>query len=243
MSTSAEQTTTRPGPARSGNRHVGPPLLAPALTFTVLFVASLILGPVLGSGAIPSPFGDPGAVLSYFQHSATASQVTGFLQFDAAISLGVFTAVAVARMRFLSPNVPGPIISGVGGVLASVFLALNGLLQWVLGQPGMTEQPVLVRALDYLFFLCGGPAHVVTLGLLIAGIAVTALFNGALPRWLGFAGVVIAALAVLSVLTMVVPAVAILLPIARFTGMIWIVATAALLPRARNLRRPTESAA
>ncbi|WP_018681532.1 hypothetical protein [Actinokineospora enzanensis] len=232
--------TTAPqeAPGRSAARHVGPPLAAPALAFLLLFVASLVLGPILGTGPTPSPFSDPQTVQDYFTGSHTALQVNGFLQFDAAIALAVFTAVSVSRMRYLAPNVPGPVIGGIGGILASAFLGLNGLLQWTLGQAGVTDDPTLVRALQYLFFALGGPAHTAGLALLIAGIAVTALFLRAVPRWFGIVGVVIAAIGVLSLLTLLSKDVAMLIPIGRFTGMLWIVAVAFLLPRSRPRRQP-----
>ncbi|WP_328603379.1 DUF4386 domain-containing protein [Amycolatopsis sp. NBC_00345] len=236
--------TTAPqeAPGRSAARHVGPPLAAPALAFLLLFVGSLILGPILGTGPTPSPFSDAQVVLDYFANNRTAVQVDGFLQFDAAISLAVFTAVSVSRMRYLAPHVPGPVIGGVGGILASAFLGLNGLLQWTLSQPGVTDNPALVRALQYFFFALGGPAHTAALGLLIAGIAVTALFLGAVPKWFGIAGVVIAAISVLSLLTLLVTDLALLVPIGRFTGMLWIVAVAFLLPRSRQRRQPETGA-
>jgi hypothetical protein len=223
---------------RSAARHVGPPLPLPALAFVLLFLASLVLGPVLGAGPTPSPFSDSSDVLKYFADSQTASRVNGFLQFDAAIALGVFTAVATSRMRFLAPHVPGPVISEVGGVLAAVFLGLNGLVQWVLGQPDVLGTPAVVRGFQFLFFVLGGPAHTAALGLLIAGIAVTAVYLRALPKWLGITGVVIAVISVLSLLSMVVTPLALLIPLGRFTGFIWIVAAAFLLPRSRELRRP-----
>ncbi|ONI87885.1 hypothetical protein ALI144C_08085 [Actinosynnema sp. ALI-1.44] len=223
---------------RSAARHVGPPLALPALAFVLLFVASLVLGPILGAGPTPSPFAGSTEALTYFTDSQTASRVNGFLQFDAAVALGVFTAVATSRMRFLAPHVPGPVISQVGGILAAVFLGLNGLLQWVLGQPDVLGQAAVVRGFQFLFFVLGGPAHTSALGLLIAGIAVTAIYLRALPRWVGVAGVVIAAISVLSLLSMLVEPLALLIPIGRFTGFVWIVAAAFILPRSRELRRP-----
>ncbi|GAB2846217.1 DUF4386 domain-containing protein [Lentzea nigeriaca] len=226
-------------PTRSAARHVGPPLALPALAFVLLFLSSLVLGPILGAGPTPSPFSGSSEVLQYFTDSQTASRVNGFLQFDAAIALGVFTAVATSRMRFLAPHVPGPVIGEVGGILAAAFLGLNGLLQWVLGQSDVLAEPALVRGFQFLFFVLGGPAHTAALGLLIAGIAVTAVYLRALPRWLGIAGVVIAAISVLSLLSMLVTPLALLIPLGRFTGFIWIIAAAFLLPRSRELRRPT----
>lgn len=224
-------------PARSAARHVGPPLAAPALAFVGLFLLSLVLSPMLGSGSTPSPFSAPSVIEHYFTTSRTASRVNGFLQVDAAFALAVLSAVLHSRMRFLAPNVPGPVIAAAGGMIASVFLGLNGVLQWALSQPGATDQLPVVRTVQDVFFASGGPVHVAGLGLLIAGTAVTAWFLRLLPRWLCAAGVVIAAIAVLSLLALLVTGAAPLIPIGRFTGMIWLLVMAFMLPRSREQRR------
>ncbi len=93
----------------------------------------------------------------------------------------------------------------------------------------------LLRALYYLTFLTGGPWHVVALGLLIAGIAVPGLILGLLPRALGWTGLAIALLAELTTLVLIWPGLAPMLPVARFTGLIWLIVAGALLPlRRRN---------
>jgi hypothetical protein len=105
-----------------GRRHPGPPLGAPVIAFAVLFVASLVIGPMLGAGTIPSPFSSPSVIQHYFAASHTASQVNGFLQVVAGIMLSLFGAILLSRLQFLAPNAPGPTIAGVGGILASAVL-------------------------------------------------------------------------------------------------------------------------
>lgn len=67
-------------------------------------------------------------------------------------------------------------------------LTLSGLLQWVLSRPAVRTDVPIVRALHDLSFLTGGVAHVVFLGLLLAGIAVPALLLHLLPRPLAVTG-------------------------------------------------------
>ncbi|HEY9475957.1 MAG TPA: hypothetical protein VIS06_19165, partial [Mycobacteriales bacterium] len=229
---------TPPQANARGPRHPGPPLAMPAIACTVLFVAALVVGPALGSGSVPSPFSSPEVVGHYYSASHLASQVDGFLLFLSAVWLALFSAVALSRLDYLAPNAPGPTIAGVSGIVASVFLAISALIRSVLSLPTVTDQPVLVHALAYLMFLTGGPAHTVTLGLLVFGIAITSWFLGRLPRWLSVVGFVIAAIAVLSSLTMLTAAAVPLVPIGRFAAMVWIVAMSALLPRTRAARRP-----
>ncbi|MFI6522766.1 hypothetical protein ACIBF1_44935 [Spirillospora sp. NPDC050679] len=105
----------------------------------------------------------------------------------------------------------------------------------MLSRPEVVADEGLVRAFQDLAFITGGPGHVVPLGLLVGGLAVAAgTRGGLLPRWLATVGLVIGAIALASVLTLVFSGAAFLLPIARFTGLIWLVATGFLIARART---------
>jgi hypothetical protein len=140
-------------------------------------------------------------------------------------------------MRGLGVRVAGVAIALTGGVLASGLLAVSGLLQWTLAGPTTTGAPRAV--LHTLTFATGGPGHVVFLGLLVAGLAVPALILRLLPQWLAVAGIVIAAAAELSTLSLLFDPLQYLLPAGRFLGLAWIVAAGVLLPTTpRSQRRP-----
>ncbi|HEY9388459.1 MAG TPA: hypothetical protein VIR27_01660 [Mycobacteriales bacterium] len=228
---------TPPRANTTGPRHPGPPLAAPAVAFAVLFVATLVIEPVLGSGSVPSPFSSPEIVEHHYATSHLASQINGFLLFLSAIWLALFSAVALSRLDYLAPNAPGPTIGAVGGIVASVLLAVSAMVRWMLSRPDITDEPALVRVLAYLMFLCGGPAHTAALGVLVFGMAITSWFLRRLPRWLSVVGFVVAAVAVLSSLTLLAPEVAPLVEVGRFTAMAWLVVMGALLPRTRAARR------
>jgi hypothetical protein len=136
---------------------------------------------------------------------------------------------------------PGATIALAGGVLAAGALGLSGLVAWTLSRPEVSTDDSLVRALYYLVFLTGGPAHVVTLGLLVAGMAVPSLILGLLPRPLAVAGLVIAVLAELTTLVLVWPVLGFLLPIARLGALIWLVVAGALLPLRRQNMHATRA--
>jgi hypothetical protein len=84
-----------------------------------------------------------------------------------------------------------------------------------------------------LAFAVGGPGLVATSGLLVAGIAATAGLGGLVPRWLLWSGLAIAAVSELSTLTLLDAAFLPLLPIARFSGLAWLIAAGAWLPKTR----------
>lgn len=229
-------TSTQPSSAtRSGPRSdAGPPLVVLAAVSTVLFLAGLITIAVLSDGVFPSPFAAPETIAAYFQANSRAVGIGAFFQFGAAVPLAIYAATASARLRNLGIRNPGATIALVGGVLAAAFLSLSAMISWTLSRPAVVADPALVRALHDLTFMAGGPGHVVPLGLLLAGIAVPGLIVGLLPRWLAIAGLVLAAVAELATLTLLVDSAAVLLPVARFGGLAWLIAAGALLPKHRQ---------
>ncbi len=73
-----------------------------------------------------------------------------------------------------------------------------------------------MRAVQLLGFATGGVGHTTTLGLLLAGISVPCMFSGLTPPWVAWSGLIIAAIAVLSIFSMVFPAASIFLPLGDF---------------------------
>jgi hypothetical protein len=213
-------------------RHRGPPLLLVASVFVSLFVGSLVATAAMtGGGHFPSPF-EPGAT-AFFSDHADAVRVSAFLQFGAAVPLSVFTATATSRLRFLGIEVAGQTIALIGGTLAAAMGAFSALLQWVMAQPGIEGTPGALRALHLLSFATGGPGFIAPFGLLVAGVSVSGALARKLPRWVMWFGLVIAAVAELSSLTILTPVAAYLLPVARFPGLIWLIVVGATLPVTR----------
>lgn len=225
-------TVSSPPPRRVAQG--GPPLPLVAGVFAALFVAGLVVSAVVAGGTFPSPFGDAAAIQAYFAGERDAVLISAVFQFGAAVPLAIFAAAVHARLHQLGVRAAGATIALTGGLLASAFATLSALFQWALSRPTATTDPALVRALHDLTFLAGGPAHVVALGLLLAGIAVPALIVGLLPRWLAIAGLVLAVIAEVSTLALLVPELGVLLPLARFGGMVWLVVAGALLPTTRK---------
>jgi hypothetical protein len=214
-------------------RHRGPNLGALAVVYTVLFVGSLVVTALLTGGHFPSPLEPPKAIQAFFTEHGEAVRIAALLQFGAAVPLGIFAATAVSRLQFLGVNVAGVFISLFGGLASSLFGAISGLLQWVLGQRGIASQPAATRVLHLLAFATGGVGFVVSFGLLIAGISVISWFIRLLPRWIAWSGLMLAALAELSSLSLIFMPVGYLLPVVRFGGLIWIIVAGFKLPQSR----------
>jgi hypothetical protein len=214
--------------------------LAPLAAISlVLLLAGLVVGVALAGGVMPLPYGSATEIQDYVagHHAAAVAIAVG--TFGSSIPLAIYAATASARLRQLGITAPGATIALAGGLLASAGLALSSLTAWTLSRPEVTSDATLVRALYYLTYLTGGPWHVVTLGLLIAGMAVPGLIVGLIPRPVAWAGLVIAGIAELTTLVLIWLGLSPLLPLARFTGLVWLIVAGAFLP----LRRPNKQEA
>jgi hypothetical protein len=217
----------------------GPPLGLLAAVSLALLLVGLVVGVALAGGVMPLPYGSATQIQDYVagHHGAAVAIAVG--TFGSSIPLAIYAATASARLRQLGITAPGATIALAGGLLASAGLGMSSLTAWTLSRPEVTADAPLVRALYYLTYLTGGPWHVVTLGLLIAGIAVPALIVGLLPRALAWTGLIIAGLAELTTLVLIWPGLSPLLPVCRFTGLVWLIAAGVMLP----LRRPNKQEA
>ncbi len=235
MTTAAGPPAERSTPTGPGAVHRSPPLGLLGGVFVALFLAGLaVIMTMTGGVPYPTPYDPPEAARAFFGPHADALRIASFLQFGAAIPLGLFTATVASRLRFLGLNVAGVTIALFGGFAASMMLALSALTTWVITQPGMADDVSTLRALQLFTFATGGPGHVVTLGLLVAGVSVPAAFAKLMPRWLVWLGLIVAGVAELSSVSLLFPMAGILLPLARFPALVWVVGAGFTLPTSRT---------
>jgi hypothetical protein len=217
-------------PAARDRRYVGPPPLAPAVLFTVLFVTSIALG--VPTGAFGRPSSSAAEIARAIADSATVLRLVGMLQVGAGVALGVLTASLVAALRSRRVQVAGVQIATWGGGAAAVTMLLSGLLTWASVAAAEQEDVAAVNALRLASFAIGGPGHAVALGLLLLGVSVPAYLLRLTPRWVSVLGLVLGALAELSWFGLAADPLQFLLPAARFPALVWGIATAAtILPR------------
>ncbi|MDN5857391.1 MAG: DUF4386 domain-containing protein [Pseudonocardia sp.] len=208
------------------DRRGGPPLALLAAISLALLIAGVVTSAVLG-GVFPSPFSDPAVIERYVAGEPDAVVASAVFGLASAVALVLYAAAGAARVRDLAGERSDSTIALAGGTLAGGMLAGSALVQWVLTREPVRADVPLVRALHDLAFLTGGVGHVVFLGVLVAGLAVL----GQIPRALAIAGLVIAAVAGLSIVSLVWTGTAVLLPAARFPGLLWLIVTGALLAR------------
>ena len=219
-------------------RHAGPPLGIVGTIFVLLFMTGLY--PVTAFGGLPhfpGPGESLGTILAFFQARPSAVLFCAAFQFGAAVPLGIFTATAVSRLRFLGVRAAGSDIALFGGFATAVTMMTASSVLWTMSYPGIAQDPTLTQALYRLQFALGGPGFSVPFGLLIAGISVTAAFAKLLPKWIVILGLVVAVIGELSWLNILFPKALLLIPLTRFPGFIWIIAAGFALPGERDFAK------
>ncbi|MEV0524081.1 hypothetical protein AB0I66_11725 [Streptomyces sp. NPDC050439] len=190
--------------------------------FAVLFVASLAFSGLAGSATYPSPFGADKVTEAYFADNGSVVVGMSVLQLLSAVPLAAFVLALTRRA--------GAGLARASGLCAAAGLAACALIG--LAIPVLDAKGDTLHTLHHLTFLAGGPAHVPFLGILVGASALA--FRASAPRLTTALGLVSAGLALLSVLSFVSESLMLLLPLGRFTAILWIAVTAI---RAARLRK------
>ncbi|GAA1839010.1 hypothetical protein GCM10009836_17570 [Pseudonocardia ailaonensis] len=220
-------TLTTDRPART-EREGGPPLLVPALVLAALTVAGAVLG-----GAGPRPDTGADAVLAYAAANGTWMSVGAALLLGSAFPLVVYAATAVRRMQRLGVSAPGPLMGLAGAVLAAGSLMLSALFSWTAAQTAGSGDAGLARTLATLWFGTGSVGFAAPLGLFLLGLGVPAVIRRLVPAPIAWAAIAVGVLALLSTFALITPALYYLVPVARFGGLLVMIAIAATLGRTR----------
>ncbi|PYL03631.1 MAG: hypothetical protein DME32_03615 [Verrucomicrobia bacterium] len=215
-------------------RHPSPHLGLVAVIHTVLFNAGLyFVISFTGAPHYPGPWESSETIASYFQNHSREALLCAFLQFGAAIPLGIYSASIVSRLEFLGVRAAGATIALFGGFMTAINMAAAALILWVMAYPGIAQNEAALGALYYLTFAIGGVGFSVPIGLLMAGVCVPAAFMKLLPRWLIIFGFALAVIGELSALSLVLPKTLLLIPLTRFPGFVWLIGAGFALPRSK----------
>lgn len=182
----------------------------------------------------PGPDSPVAAIIPYFQNYGGRVLFCIVVQLGAMVCLGLFTATMVSRLQFLGARAAGTYIALFGGFLVVADAVAGTMALWAMIHPGVVDNQPVALALYYMAFGLGGPGFSVPMGLLIAGISVSAAFLKLLPKWVIIFGLVLAVAGELSWLELAFPILLPLIPLVRFPGFIWLITAGFLLPRARR---------
>ena len=172
-----------------------------------------------------------------------AVRLSSFFLFGSAIPFGIFAVTTVSRLRFMRVRAAGTNIALLGGIVATLALLLSGMAGWILSVPEVIASAPVVKAIDFLNFLCGGVFYAVGFGLLAAGVSVTCYFTRLLPRWITVLGILLATTGELSWFSLIAYPANFLIPITRFVGFIWMLLAAVALTRDRKTTQSPSTAA
>ena len=209
----------------SHNTHKSPPLGILAIAFTVLFCAGLsfVISFSPTSPHFPAPWDTADIITAYFRNYSHAALMCSFLQFIAAVPLGIYVVSVVSRLRFHGVKTAGPYIALFGGLIAAANVFLSSLILWVMAYPDMAKDASIIRELYYLTYAIGGVGYSLPLGIFFAGVSITAYFTKLLPRWLVYWGFALALTGLLSSLSLISMSLLFFIPLTRFIGFIWLI--------------------
>jgi hypothetical protein len=195
--------------------------IAFAFLYAVLFIASLVIFPVLAPGArIPNPFGAEDVSRTFFLHNARAVRVSDFLQLASAYCFAGLAA-ALSGLQSIRRAPLASAMTQAGGIGGAVLLALTALCSWAIASPGAVDPGPALHTLQFLPFLFGGPGWAAFFGLFVAGVAMGT--RGSVPRWVSTSGYILAVVSEVAMLVLVTIYASPCLPIARFLGFLWLI--------------------
>jgi len=215
------------------HKHRSPPLLLLAIIHVGLVICGIATQSLRSGVPYPTPYDGVQQLQQYYAQFPDVMRIVSFLQFGASIPLGLFSVVIVSRLLFHGVRVAGVHIALFGGIASAVFLGASGLATWTLSQSGVAADAGAMRVAQLAAFATGAFGTVTTMGLLLAGVSVPSLAFRLMPRWVCLFGLVVAAVAEISVLGMLWPSASFFLPLARFPAFLWLIATSLTMPKTR----------
>ena len=211
-----------------------------AVVYVTLFCCGLVPVTVLGGMPyFPPPTASVIDMAAFFSTRPSAILICAFLQFGAAIPLGIFAATVVSQLQFHGVRAAGTNVALFGGFATAGSMLFTSAFLWTLTYPDIAHDHTLVHALYRISFSVGGPGFSVPFGIFIAGVAVTAGLTRLIPRWLMWSGIAIAICGELSWFEMLSVKFLPLIPLTRFPGFLWSIFIGFRLPRTAAARNRT----
>src|ERR1700730_3410831 len=196
-----------------------------ATVFVLLFFAGLM--PVTALGGMPyfpGPTASANEMVAFFSQRQGGTLLCAFLQFGAAVPLGIYTMSIVARLKFLGVRAARAEMALFGGLAPAMGLVISSCLLWAMTYPGIPQDANLLQALYRVSFGLGSPGYSVFFGLLAAGISVTAGLCKLLLKGIVILGLFVAVAGELSWFEILNVRLLPLIPLTRFPGFVWMIA-------------------
>ncbi len=198
--------------------------------FAAFFLGGDIVRGILTSVQLPLPGAPAAEVAGYYNNSQMAILAVAGFQILSSIALFIFVACVVGFIRQAQGSGSAlPDLSRGGGLLAAILLLVCALLSVALIPIAAGDNLTLVEVLRYLNFLTGGTLHVATLGVFIGAASIVARNAKALPAWIYWLGIVTAALAILSLFSLVFFYASLFILLGRLLAFVWCITVGIVL--------------
>ncbi|MFZ0305226.1 MAG: hypothetical protein WAL75_21225 [Terracidiphilus sp.] len=199
------------------------------LALTIVYLALMITGGMNVKISFQVPHDTATAAAFVTQHG-WAIRLGSFLELISAITLGVFMAVSIHRVRSLGIRHAGEQIAALGAIAAPMMLAGSAMSTWSLTRPGVAAGSGAVAVLQAIGFDGGGPGFAIFIGIFVAGVSIAASRHNLISRWLLWLGIIAAAAGELSTLTLLNFTAGYFIPVARFLSIVWMLGFALQFP-------------
>jgi hypothetical protein len=192
----------RPAATAAGEERAPGPIFGAVagLALLGLFAIHYVVSGVLPAGRFPSPFESDAALRAFFTRNQDEIRALSAVDIFTAIVLLAFTGAVVGWLQAVAAERRAAIaVAHAGGVAASVFTGIAALGLWVLSRSETSDDSAVVAAVDGLVYQAGGPALVLTAGVLMVAGSVACRSVPAIWPWIprvGIAGGVVSAAAV-----------------------------------------------
>ncbi|MGW0735419.1 hypothetical protein [Streptomyces sp. NPDC002851] len=193
--------------------------LAAGIGFLLAFLGFAAVGSLLADDPLPQPDAATSEVVHYYANNASAAVITGVLMLLCALALAVFlrsagnTVIREGRAR-------------AAAWTAAALLTVSAVLGFALAGFTSDLSGDTVELLRDANFVSGGTLHVAALGLFALFTCRAAGDATPIGRGAARFGHVAGGVAVLSLLSLVVPAVSPLIPVGRVLVMAWVITVA-----------------
>jgi hypothetical protein len=214
--------------------------------FAACFAAGIVFADLIASRAFydlwPEGLASFARIEAYILANRAQLRALSFFHGLVALALLVFGAALGTLSR--GHDVPSHRLlvrtALAGSIVAATMLLLSATAFWTITEPALADDASLARALLLLAYVAGGPALVAPLAVTIAAASLLGRAEQMLPPWIAVAGLATAAIALLSLATLLGSAQARSLEFtvpAMLLALTWICATSLMLAVPRE-RRP-----
>jgi hypothetical protein len=205
------------------------------LALLSLFSVHYVVSGVLPTGRFPSPFESEADLRAFFAENQSEIRALSAVDILTAVVLVGFTGAVVGWLQMIAAERRTAIaVAFGGGIAASVFTGIAALGLWVLSRSETSDDAAVVAAVDGLVYQAGGPALVLTAGVLMAAGSIACWSTPTVWPWISWVGIAGSIVSAAAIPAMYWEPITWVLPVSRFFLGAWILGVAAIIAGAHE---------